>query len=145
MIKIVSGNILKDNNSQAITNPVNCVGVMGAGLALQFKKQYPNNFKEYKLACNLNKVKLGKMFITRLEYNRYIINFPTKYHWKENSKIEYINTGLENLLFQLNDLNIKSIAIPKLGCGLGGLDWNDVKQSIIDIFHNTEIDVIIYE
>lgn len=85
MIKIVSGNILKDNNSQAITNPVNCV-VMGAGLALQFKKQYPNNFKEYKLACNLNKVKLGKMFITRLEYNRYIINFPTKYHRKKIQK-----------------------------------------------------------
>lgn len=144
MIKLTHGNILKDN-SQSLVNPVNCVGIMGAGLALQFKKQYPNNFKEYKLACNLNKVQLGKMFITRFDDNRYIINFPTKYHWKENSKIEYINNGLCDLLFQSNYLNIKSIAIPKIGCGLGGLDWNIVKRNIIDIFHDKDFIINIYE
>lgn len=148
MINFKAGNILTDK-SQAIVNTVNCVGVMGKGLALQYKKAFPENFKQYKSACDKKIVEPGKMFITKYEDilgSKYIINFPTKKHWKGASKIEYIENGLEDLITQIRLLGIKSIAIPPLGAGLGGLDWFLVKNSIIDAFSSiADIDVIVYE
>ncbi len=148
MINFKTGNILTDK-SQAIVNTVNCVGVMGKGLALQYKKAFPDNFKQYKLACDRKIVEPGTMFITKYEdmlENKYIINFPTKKHWKGASKIEYINEGLINLVACIKKLGIKSIAIPPLGSGLGGLDWSLVKKSIIDAFSSiSDVDIVVYE
>ncbi len=148
MIKFKTGNILKDK-SDAIVNTVNCVGVMGKGLALQFKKAYPDNFKRYKTACNKGLVNPGKMFITQssdLISNQWVINFPTKKHWKGNSKIDYVSKGLEDLVKQIDELGIKSIAIPPLGAGLGGLDWDIVKNRIVDAFKSIDnVVVTVYE
>ena len=148
MINFTTGNILTDQ-SQAIVNTVNCVGVMGKGLALQFKKAFPENFKQYKSACNRELVEPGKMYVTSYEdiiESKYIINFPTKQHWKGASKIEYIDNGLQDLVLQIRKLNIKSIAIPPLGAGLGGLDWSLVREHIIRAFSSlVDVDVYIYE
>lgn len=129
MINFVKGDILLSND-EAIINPVNIVGVMGKGLALQFKEKYPLNFKLYHNACKNNKVQIGKMYATR-ENNKIIINFPTKKHWRNPSKIEYINSGLDSLILLIQQNNIKSVSIPPLGCGCGGLNWDEVKQLII--------------
>ncbi|MEW5911010.1 MAG: macro domain-containing protein [Thermodesulfobacteriota bacterium] len=132
MIHLAKGNILK-SNAEALVNTVNCVGVMGKGIALQFKKAFPDNYKAYEKACKGNKVKPGKMFIfkTGEMYNpKYIINFPTKIHWKGKSKYEYIEAGLEDLKKQIIRRRIASIAIPPLGSGLGGLNWNRVRSMI---------------
>ncbi len=148
MIKFKTGNILKDK-SDAIVNTVNCVGVMGKGLALQFKKAYPDNFKKYKSACNKGLINPGEMFITQnsdLISTQWVINFPTKKHWKGNSKIDYISEGLEDLVEKIEELGIKSIAIPPLGAGLGGLDWNIVKNRIIETFKSIDnVAVTVYE
>ncbi len=148
MINFKTGNILSDN-SQAIVNTVNCVGVMGKGLALQFKKAFPGNFKEYKSACDKKLVTPGKMFITRYDdilESKFIINFPTKQHWKGASKIEYVEDGLEDLIKNIKKLKVKSVAIPPLGAGLGGLDWEIVKNKIVEAFSSIEdVDVVIYE
>lgn len=109
-------NIL-DSDAEAIINTVNCVGVMGKGLALKFKEKYPENYKSYKKACDDKLLSTGKMFIT--EYggklsgdHKYLINFPTKQHWRGKSKIEFIEKGLDDLIVQIHKYNIKSVAIP---------------------------------
>lgn len=130
MITYVQGNILQDQ-AEAIINTVNTVGVMGKGLALQFKKGFPYNYKEYKRACDNNEVVIGKMFTVPLESLNppyYIINFPTKKHWKGSSKIEFIERGLVDLKAEVVRLKLKSVAIPPLGSGLGGLNWGDVNS-----------------
>ncbi len=149
MIEFKSGNILEDS-SDAIVNTVNCVGVMGKGLALQFKKAFPKNYKAYKYACDHDNVKIGEMFITEesdLLSLKYIINFPTKKHWKSDSKIEYIHSGLDDLIKKVNELRIDSIAIPPLGAGLGGLDWVEVKKLIAEKLTpiSNRVHIVIYE
>lgn len=147
MITFTTGNILHAD-VEAIINTVNCVGVMGRGIALQFKKAYPENFLAYKKACDLHEVVPGKMFVFETNQNinpKYIINFPTKRHWKGNSKIEDINIGLVALAKEIKDRNIKSIAIPPLGSGLGGLDWNVVKKLIIEALANIDSNIYIYD
>lgn len=133
----------------AIINTVNCVGVMGKGIALQFKQLYPDNFKQYKKACDKKEIIPGKMFVYDngfLNKPNYIINFPTKNHWREKSKIEYITTGLNDLCNVIEKLKIKSISIPPLGCGNGGLDWNVVKKYIVEkLSQYNDIDCYIYE
>ena len=122
MIEFTQGDILKAE-ADAQVNTVNCVGVMGRGSALQFRKAYPENFKAYKKACGAKEVQPGTMFVhdlNSLYLPRYIINFPTKRHWKNKSKIEDIHSGLEDLVTVVRDRQICSIAIPPLGCGLGG-------------------------
>ena len=124
MIQFTKGDIL-GQDAEALVNTVNCVGIMGRGIALQFKKAYPDNFRDYQKACNQHRVKPGKMFIFetgQLCNPRYIINFPTKRHWKSKSRMEDIRAGLHALVTEMKTPNIKSIAIPPLGCGLGGLD-----------------------
>ncbi len=132
MIVQVKGNILHDQ-SEAIINTVNTVGVMGKGLALQFKKAFPENFKVYKRACDKKELVTGQVLTVLLESLSppyYIINFPTKSHWKGNSKLEYIEEGLVDLKREVKRLGLKSVAIPPLGSGLGGLNWSDVESLI---------------
>lgn len=132
MIEFTSGDILNDE-SEALVNTVNCVGVMGRGIALQFKKTWPDNFKAYEAACKREEVQPGRMFIFetgRLTPPRYIINFPTKRHWRGKSRIEDIETGLAALVTVIRERGIHSVAVPPLGSGLGGLEWPEVKGRI---------------
>lgn len=132
MIELTQGDILKAD-VEAIVNTVNCVGVMGRGIALQFKKAWPDNFKAYAAACDNQQVQPGRMFVFetgQLANPRYIINFPTKRHWRGASRMEDIEAGLQALVATIRENNIQAIAIPPLGSGLGGLDWNQVKPKI---------------
>lgn len=132
MITYQTGNILHDQ-ADAIINTVNTVGVMGKGLALQFKKAYPDNFKQYKKACDEHSLTTGKVLsvsLNSISAPYYVINFPTKAHWKEKSKLVYIEQGLESLKAEVQRLGLKSVAIPALGSGLGGLPWQQVEQLI---------------
>jgi len=135
MIKTVKGDLML-TEAEAIVNTVNCVGVMGKGIALQMKKAYPDNFKAYANACTKGEVKPGKMFVYRLaEENKnpkFIINFPTKKHWKNPSEIEYLQEGLDDLVKTVQEYGIQSVALPPLGCGNGGLDWNIVRSLIFE-------------
>ncbi len=148
MIELGKGNLLKAD-VEALVNTVNCVGVMGKGIALQFKQAYPENFKAYEKACRAGEVRPGKMFIvpTNIMQNpKFIVNFPTKRHWKGNSKIEDIKSGLTALIQDVQDLGITSIAIPPLGCGLGGLRWSEVKPLIEEAFSSVpSVKVLMYE
>jgi O-acetyl-ADP-ribose deacetylase (regulator of RNase III) len=133
MYILTQGNLLLAH-TEAIVNPVNTVGVMGKGLALQFRNAYPENYREYKQACELGYLSPGKMFIHCLPDKRYIINFPTKRHWSKPSRMDYIALGLKALVADVQRLGIKSVAIPPLGCGLGGLPWVIVKELMIEHF-----------
>lgn len=132
MIRFTQGDILRAD-VEALVNTVNCVGVMGRGIALQFKNTFPENFKAYEAACSRREVQPGRMFVFdtgQLTWPRYIINFPTKRHWKGKSRIEDIESGLEALVKEVRARNIRSIAIPPLGSGLGGLEWARVRPLI---------------
>lgn len=142
MIYFKDGDIFKDT-SEAIVNAVNCVGVMGKGIALKFKEKYPNNYTMYKTACNRKEVKIGKMFIYK-ESNKTIINFPTKEHWRNDSKIEYIEEGLKDLVKTLQSLNIESVAMPAIGCGNGGLSWDVIKKTIKEYLSDVDMNIIVY-
>lgn len=147
MIKFKQGNLLEEN-TEALVNTVNCVGVMGKGIALQFKQAFPDNFRAYKKACNAQEVKPGRMFTVPTDqlFPRYIINFPTKRHWKGQSKLEDIQAGLKALVAEIKRLNIHSIAIPPLGCGNGGLDWHNVKPLIESALAELpDVQVVIFE
>ena len=131
-VKLTSGDLL-EQKLDAIVNTVNTVGVMGKGVALQFKRRWPENFRAYEAACKAHVVQVGKMFIFdngALLSPKYIVNFPTKQHWRGDSRLEYIEAGLKDLVEQIRRLNIRSIAMPPLGCGNGGLDWADVEPRI---------------
>jgi O-acetyl-ADP-ribose deacetylase (regulator of RNase III) len=132
MIETARGDILHAD-AEALVNTVNCVGFMGRGIALQFRKAYPENFASYKKACDANEVQPGRMHVVKLhrfENPKYVINFPTKRHWKGKSRIDDVKAGLHALVEELRSRNIRSVAIPPLGCGLGGLDWNEVRPLI---------------
>ncbi len=148
MITLTSGNLL-ESSAEALVNTVNTVGIMGKGIALQFKKAFPDNFREYEAACKAGVVRVGAMFITapnRLHGPRYLINFPTKRHWKGKSRIQDIEEGLKALTKDVQRLRIRSIAIPPLGCGLGGLPWPDVKSMIEAAFANLPgVQVFLYQ
>ena len=136
MIHSCNGNIL-EASAQALVNPVNCVGVMGKGLARQFKLAYPEVYSDYRRAVKAGQVVLGKMHWVKLQSiwePQYIINFPTKGHWRASSKLSDIEAGLVDLLQVIRELEITSIAIPPLGSGLGGLDWKEVRALILKAF-----------
>jgi len=143
MIYHRSGNIL-ETQAEAIVNPVNCVGVMGKGLAKEFKSKYPDNFVFYKQECENGNVIPGRMCVFKTA-DKYVINFPTKNHWRDKSKTADIASGLEDLVKVVKTNNIKSIAIPAIGCGLGGLEWMTVKEKIEKAFSLlTEVKTIVY-
>jgi O-acetyl-ADP-ribose deacetylase (regulator of RNase III) len=148
MIELTRGNILT-TDAEALVNTVNCVGVMGKGIALQFKKAFPENFKAYEAACRNKEVKPGRMFVfnTGQMFNpRFIINFPTKRHWRSKSRYEDIEMGLEALVQEVRERKIRSIAIPPLGSGLGGLQWEQVKPMIEKAFATMpEVQIKLFE
>ena len=132
MVEFTTGNLL-EADVDALVNTVNTEGVMGKGVALQFKRAFPANYKAYRAACKAGEVKLGRMFVFdtgRLEPPRYIINFPTKGHWRSLSRLSDIEAGLTDLRRVLTELPVESVALPPLGCGLGGLRWSDVRPRI---------------
>ena len=137
MITYTTGNIL-EAETEALVNTVNCVGIMGKGIALQFKQAHPDNYAQYVRACEAGEVQPGRMLITQtgsILPPHYIINFPTKRHWRDKSRLEDIDAGLEALKADIRRLGIRSIAIPPLGCGSGGLAWSEVRPRIDRPWH----------
>ena len=148
MIRYKSGDILTED-VEALVNTVNCVGVMGRGIALQFKNTFPENFKAYAAACERQEVQPGKMhvFETNMLTNpKFIVNFPTKRHWRGKSRLEDIQSGLIALVDEIRARGIRSIAVPPLGSGLGGLDWPEVRSLLEEALSGvTDVDVIVFE
>jgi O-acetyl-ADP-ribose deacetylase (regulator of RNase III) len=148
MISFTQGNLL-EADADALVNTVNTVGVMGKGVALMFKEAFPDNFKAYEAACKEKRVQLGKMFVTeRNEFigPKWVINFPTKAHWRYPSKLDWIVSGLEDLKRVIEEKKIGSIALPPLGSGNGGLNWNVVRPEIEATLGSLkDVEVIVYE
>jgi O-acetyl-ADP-ribose deacetylase (regulator of RNase III) len=147
-MRFIKGNLL-EAQTQALINTVNTVGVMGKGIALQFKEAFPENFKSYASACKTGELQPGKLLVTRensIEGEKIIINFPTKTEWFRKSTYEYIELGLAELVKVIEQYRIKSIAIPPLGCGNGGLKWDKVKPLIERHLSSLQnIDIVVYE
>lgn len=136
MIELRHGDILKAK-ADALVNTVNTAGVMGRGIALQFKKAFPEVFKAYESACKRGEVRVGEVLsydLNRFEQPHFVINVPTKKHWRGKSRMEHIESGLRALVEEVKRLGVKSVAVPPLGCGLGGLDWADVRPQIEGAF-----------
>lgn len=148
MITYTKGNLL-EAPVEALVNTVNTVGVMGKGIALMFKERFAKNMEEYSKACKENRVVTGKMFVTEtgeLMGPRWIVNFPTKQHWRAKSKMEWITEGLQDLRQFIIDNQVQSIAIPPLGAGNGGLDWKDVKPKVEAALSDLEsVDILVFE
>jgi O-acetyl-ADP-ribose deacetylase (regulator of RNase III) len=149
MIEIAKGNLL-EARVEALVNTVNTQGIMGKGIALQFKQAFPAMFRDYEKACKVGEVHLGKVYVYDLGGltgdPRWIINFPTKGHWREWSRLTDIEKGLEDLVTTILHLEIRSIAIPPLGCGNGGLNWADVRPRIEAAFTNLpDVNVLLFE
>ena len=146
MIRFRTGDMFAEE-AEALVNTVNCVGVMGRGIALQFKRAFPSNFKAYAARCRRGEMKPGRVFVFETGSEvppRYIINFPSKRHWRGKSRIEDIESGLRSLVEEIRERDIRSVAVPPLGSGLGGLDWSQVRSRILDAFeelHNVEVTV----
>ncbi|MDB2687025.1 macro domain-containing protein [Mariniblastus sp.] len=151
MLEFTRGNLF-EAKAEALVNTVNTVGVMGKGIALQFCKSFPEILPAYKAACKSGELIVGKVQVIKLpllvgiDGPKYVVNFPTKQHWRSDSKIEFIQAGLQSLRREIEDRKIKSIAIPPLGCGLGGLNWNDVRHEIRAALSTvSDVQIIIYE
>lgn len=148
MIEYKTGDILAED-AEALINTVNCVGIMGRGIALQFKNAFPENFKAYATACKQQLVQPGQMFVFetgQLTNPRYVVNFPTKRHWRGKSRMEDIEAGLQALATEIKARDIRSLAIPPLGSGLGGLDWSDVRPRIEQALGDFgDVRIIIFE
>ena len=132
MITFKEGNLL-ESDAEALVNTINTVGVMGKGIALMFKERFPANFDAYADACKEGRVRVGEMFVTEnreLNGPRWIVNFPTKTHWRTRTRPEWIEDGLKALIEVIREKNIRSVALPPLGCGNGGLDWSEVRPLI---------------
>ena len=134
-ISQISGDLLGAQCVEAIVNPVNCVGVAGKGLAAQFKKAWPANYRAYVAACKRGEIVPGKCFVFETYETgvlpRFVINFPTKQYWKQPSRLDYIESGMVSLVAALHHYKLSSIAIPRLGCGLGRLNWNEVEPIVV--------------
>lgn len=147
MIRFTQGNLL-EAPAEALVNTVNEIGVMGKGIALMFREAFPENTRRYVNACKAKEVQVGTMFVVRerdLTGARWIINFPTKKHWRHPSKMEWIREGLMDMVRVIRENQIRSVAVPPLGCGAGGLEWSQVKQEIeLALGHLDDVDVIVY-
>jgi O-acetyl-ADP-ribose deacetylase (regulator of RNase III) len=147
VVEFVTGNLL-EADVDALVNTVNTKGVMGKGVALQFKRAFPANYKAYRAACAAGEIRLGRMFVFetgRLERPRFIINFPTKEHWRSRSRLADIEAGLEDLRRVLAELELESVALPPLGCGLGGLRWSDVQPRIERALRDVPVKALSFE
>ena len=143
MIKFIEGNIF-ESPAQTLVNTVNTVGAMGKGIAKSYKRLFPEMFKEYQELCENGKIDIGVLWVYRTSH-KWVLNFPTKEHWRQASKIEYIEKGLKEFLKCYESMRISSIAFPRIGCGNGELDWNDVKPLMESYLKNLPIDIYIYE
>jgi O-acetyl-ADP-ribose deacetylase (regulator of RNase III) len=146
MVRFITGDIFAQD-AQALVNPVNCVGVMGKGLALQFKQKFPLNFNLYRRACMKDELQPGRILTcsTGRETPSVIINLPTKRHWRDSSRMEDIEAGLDALAREIRARRLSSVAIPALGAGLGGLEWREVRKAIeekLSGLEGTEITVL---
>lgn len=147
MITFTQGNLL-EARAEALVNTVNTVGVMGKGIALMFKERFAENFRRYAAACKAKEVHTGKMFVTEVNElggPRWIINFPTKQHWRGNSRMEWITEGLQDLRWFLIENQVKSVAIPPLGAGNGGLEWANVRPRIEEALAGLDTDILVFE
>jgi O-acetyl-ADP-ribose deacetylase (regulator of RNase III) len=148
MIRFTKGNLL-ESSAEALVNTVNTVGVMGKGIALQFRQTFPFNYKRYKEACKKGELVTGKLLVVKdsnlLTGDKTIINFPTKQDWRNPAKNEYIASGLIELLTYLKQSKLKSIALPALGCGNGGLDWKVIKPMLTGMLSELTMEIIVYE
>ena len=148
MFELTRGNLL-DADVEAVVNTVNTEGIMGKGIALQFRKAYPENYEAYRKACKAGEVRPGHMFVfdrNTLTPPRYIINFPTKRHWRHKSRMEDIEAGLVALVAEVRRLGIRSIAVPPLGSGLGRLPWPEVRRRMQEAFEQVpEVRWLVYE
>lgn len=147
-VEKTTGDLL-EADVDVLVNTVNCVGVMGKGIALQFKRRYPSVFREYAAACKRGEVQIGKMHVVPtglLDGPQWVINFPTKKHWRSPSRIEYVQSGLLDLRRVLLEIGVSSVAVPPLGSGNGGLDWNQVRPLVVANLEALEgVRVLIYE
>jgi O-acetyl-ADP-ribose deacetylase (regulator of RNase III) len=147
-IRFTTGNLL-EAETEALVNTVNTVGVMGKGIALMFKEAFPDNFKAYQAACKAGQVRVGELFVSNHHSflgPKWIINFPTKQHWRNPSQMSWIESGLVELRAFIEQNNVKSIALPPLGAGNGGLDWSLVKNKICDaLLSLDDVDVVVFE
>lgn len=147
MITFTQGNLL-EARAEALVNTVNTVGVMGKGIALMFKERFDENFRRYAAACKAKEVQTGKMFVTpvhELDGPRWIVNFPTKQHWRAPSRMEWVVDGLQDLRRFLVEQQVTSIAIPPLGAGNGGLEWAEVREQIERALGDLDIDILVFE
>jgi O-acetyl-ADP-ribose deacetylase (regulator of RNase III) len=143
MIVETTGNLLLDD-AQALVNTVNTVGVMGKGLALQFKRAFPANFDAYARACAEGRVQPGRIFFTSLDDDRWIFNLPTKRHWRQPSRLDDIRSGLGDLVRTIVELDVSSVALPPVGCGNGGLDWGVVRPLIFEKLDGLDVEIRLY-
>lgn len=143
MIRYIEGDIFQ-SSAQVLVNPVNTVGVMGKGLAKEFKRRYPDMFKQYKTLCNNQEFDIGLLWLYQSP-DKWILNFPTKKHWRGKSKLEYIEVGLKKFAETYESKNIISISFPMLGCGLGELDWESQVRPLMEGYlKDLPIDVSVY-
>jgi uncharacterized protein YwgA/O-acetyl-ADP-ribose deacetylase (regulator of RNase III) len=143
MVKVLKGNVL-ESNAQTLVNTVNCVGVMGKGVALQFKERFPDMFKDYLSRCQRGEVALGRPYLYRAGSRPWILNFPTKHHWRSVSSVQDIILGLNYLREHHREWGITSLAVPPLGCGEGKLDWGIVGRVLYKYLSRLEIPVELY-
>ncbi len=147
MITFTEGNLL-EARAEALVNTVNTVGVMGKGIALMFKERFDDNYRQYAAACKAKQVQVGKMFVTPVQElggPRWIVNFPTKQHWRNRSRMEWVVDGLQDLRRFLIQEGVKSVAIPPLGAGNGGLDWAAVRPQIEAALGDLNISITVFE
>lgn len=143
MIKYLHGDMF-ETGADGLVNTVNTVGVMGKGIAKTFKQIYPDMYKSYKKLCDENRLEIGNLLVYKTE-NKTVINFPTRKHWRTKSKVEWIEEGLKTFIKIYDELNVSSVAFPRLGCGNGGLDWDEeVKPLMVKYLQNIDIDIYIY-
>jgi len=147
MIRFTQGNLL-EAKTEALVNTVNTVGVMGKGIALMFKERFAQNYQLYVAACKAGDVETGKMHVTatnELDGPRWIVNFPTKRHWRSPSQMAWITEGLHDLRRFLLENDVKSVAVPPLGAGNGGLKWPEVREQIVEVLGDLDVDVLVFE
>lgn len=143
MLRFVTGNLF-ESQAQTLVNTVNCVGIMGKGVALAFKQRYPQMYADYREKCERGKIQPGVLTLYKDE-EPWVLNFPTKRHWKAKSRLEDIEAGLRTLEKNYRDWGITSLAMPALGCGQGGLEWDTVRQLIVESLAHADMDIEVFQ